>query len=300
MSSRLNLAFYIREIIPIGGVSTWLSYVIPDLQRYHDITLFYEKADKTQLEKFKASGINALRITDTPAETFDVLFRSYDKDPNIKAKIRIHTIHSCISEATYGFTVHGKIDRFLAVSDRVKESFLEVYPKEKRPIDVVYNYVPSKPIKPKEPFDGTIKMVMASRLSKEKGLMSLIQMVRTLNASYVNYHLDLFTVFPKIPHLDNGRVSFVPPRLDIDFSKYHYLIQLSDSEAYCYTVHEALSVGTAVIVKDLPVFKGIVKHGYNGYIYPNVNDNVRNIPTKFNYKPTGSVEKWLDYLKNIV
>ena len=125
-------------------------------------------------------------------------------------------------------------------------------------------------------------------------------MIRALDANYVNYHIDLFTVFPKIPHLDNGRVSFIPPRLDIDFSKYHYLIQLSDSEAYCYTVHEALASGTAVIVKDLPVFRGIVKHGYNGYIYPDIDKNIKNIPVEFGYKPTGSVDRWLTYLQKVI
>lgn len=299
MSSRLKLAFYLRDIIQIGGVVTWLYYVISDLQKYHDIILFYEKADPNQLARFQDNGINIKRLVNQPKTEFDVLFRGYDKDPNIKAKCRVHTIHACVSECDRLFDIHGRVDRFLAVSEEAKESFLLKYPKEKRPIDVIRNYVPPRSIPTTKPIKNGIHMVMASRLTKEKGLQHLFKMVKDLDQRQINYHIDVFTIFQKVPHLDNGRVSFHRPRLDIDFSKYHYLIQLSDSEAYCYTVHEALSAGTAVLVQNLPVFVDVVKHGYNGYIYPHL-DKITDVPVRFNYKPTGSVDIWLNYLQKVI
>jgi len=299
MSSRLKIAFFLRDIIQVGGVVTWLYYVISDLQKYHDVTLFYEKTDEKQLKRFKDKGINIKRLVNQPRTTFDVLFRGYDKDPKIKAKHRVHTMHACVSECDRFFYLAGKIDSFLAVSEEAKASFLKLYPKEKRPIHVIPNYVPLRSIPPTKPIKNGISMVMASRLTKEKGLQHLFKMVKELDHRQINYHIDLFTVFQKMPHLDNGKVSFHKPRLDIDFSKYHYLIQLSDSEAYCYTVHEALAAGTAVLVQNLPVFVDVVKHGYNGYIYPHL-DKITDVPVRFNYKPTGSVDIWLNYLQKVI
>lgn len=299
MSSRLKLAFFIHELLPVGGVGTWFYYVLPDLHKYHDVVLFYDKADTKQLKRLNDIGITTKQLSRRPSTVFDILFRGYDKDPDIDAKHYVHTLHACVSECDFLFSIHGRIDSFLAVSEEAKSSFKKLYPNEKRPIYVVPNYVPVVPISPTKRFDNEIKMVVASRLTPEKGLRHLFNIVKILDERNINYQIDLFTIFQKIPHLDNGKVKFYLPRLDIDFSKYHYLIQLSDSEAYCYTVHEALSVGTAVIVNNLPVFNGIVKHGYNGYIYPNL-DNINDIPVRFNYKPTGSIEIWLNYLKKVI
>ena len=46
-----------------------------------------------------------------------------------------------------------------------------------------------------------------------------------------------------------------------------YLVQLSDSEGYCYSVVESLCLGTPVVVTNMPVISEIgVKHGKNGFI----------------------------------
>ena len=300
MSLRLKIAFYAETIEPIGGIETWFYYVSTDLQKYHDITVFYNRADLKQISRLEENGIKCLRLTTEPDETFDILFRSYSGNSDIKAKYYVQTLHACFSEMPdYKFIPWGKTTSYLAVSERAKASFLELYPDEKLPIDVVPNYVPIRTIPMTKPFNGTINMVMASRLTKEKGLRHLMDMVKVLDKKRINYHIDLFTVFQKMPHLDNGKVTCIPPRLDIDFSKYHYLVQLSDTESYGYSIHEALSSGTAVIVQDIPALKGVVKHGYNGYIYPDV-DNITDVPVRFDYKPTGSVNVWLKYIENVV
>ena len=300
MSSRNKIAFYAQCIEPIGGIETWLYYVSTDLQKYHDVTIFYDRADAKQLQRLLDNGIKCVQFMDKPTEVFDILFKSYSGEPIIDAKHYVHTLHACFSEMPgYLFVPWDKTTRYLAVSQRAKDSFLELFPDESLPIDVVSNYVPIQGVSVIKQLDGPIRMVMASRLSSEKGLQSVMEMVRALDERGIDYHLDLFTVFPKIPHLDNGKVSFLPLRLNIDFSKYHYLVQLSDSESYGYSIHEALSSGTAVVIKDIPALKGIVKHGYNGYIYPDLKD-IAEVPVRFEYEPTGSVKDWLTYIKKVI
>lgn len=300
MSLSLNLAFYVRDIMPIGGVGTWLYYVLPLLKKYHKVHVFYDVADSKQLARLEACGIKCTNLLkETTNKKFDILFRSYDKDPAIKAKLCVHTLHACVSEFNCGFKPFGRIDRYLVVSKRAKESLLELYPDIKEPIDVVSNFVPEVEVPVTKPFNGTINMLIASRMSGEKGIKTTIEMVNELDRRQINYRLDILTVFPSIPHLTNGKVKFRPPSLEIDFSKYHYLVQLSDTESYCYSVHEALAAGTAVIVKDIPAFKGVVKHGYNGYIYPDLSE-ITNVPVRFEYKSTGSIDDWLQYIEKVV
>jgi len=295
-SKRKKIAFFIESIEPVGGIETWIYYVSVDLQKYHDVSVFYDWCAPAQLRRLVDKGVKCQLASTAPKTVYDILFRGYRGNVDIKAKRYVQTIHACFSELPeYHFVPWDKTTHYMAVSKRSKASFLELFSDEKLPITVVSNYVPTRKIPVTKPISGAISMVFASRLTGEKGVTHLIEMLKELERREVNYHLDFFTILPRLPHFDTRKVSFVETRLDIDFSKYHYLIQLSDTEAYGYSIHEALNSGTAVIVKDLPSLRGIVKHGYNGYIYPDI-DDITNVPIRFKYKPTGSVKKWLEYI----
>jgi hypothetical protein len=82
------------------------------------------------------------------------------------------------------------------------------------------------------------------------------------------------------------------PRLDIrDFiAGSDYLVQLSDTEAWSYSVLESLVLGTPVIVTPIPCFEEMgIKSGVNGYMLPfnmkdiPINEIYNNIP-KFEFK----------------
>ena len=45
-----------------------------------------------------------------------------------------------------------------------------------------------------------------------------------------------------------------------------YVVQLSDNEGFCYSIHEALQIGKPVIVTDWQGVRDVVKDGQNGYI----------------------------------
>lgn len=82
----------------------------------------------------------------------------------------------------------------------------------------------------------------------------------------------LWTIYTDKPQ-DTGHPSMVclPTRLDIlDFvAKADYLVQLSDSEGYSYSIVEALSVGTPVICTEFGVAKEQgVENGKTGFILP--------------------------------
>ena len=102
----------------------------------------------------------------------------------------------------------------------------------------------------------------------------------------------------------------MPPTLDLTswIAASDYLIQLSDSEAFCYSLVEALSLGVPVITTPLPILDDIrFEEGINGWTVPfdmnnidNIIDNIYNIKLNFNYKydNTPIIEKWRHVLGN--
>jgi glycosyltransferase involved in cell wall biosynthesis len=75
-----------------------------------------------------------------------------------------------------------------------------------------------------------------------------------------------------------------------------YVVQLSDSEGFCYSVYEALSVGTPVIVNSWAGVENVIQNGYNGYILNDILDLDLIYSKKPKIPPTTFVENadnWL-------
>ena len=83
--------------------------------------------------------------------------------------------------------------------------------------------------------------------------------------------------------IKNSSIVYRKPRLDIiDFiADSDYLVQLSDNEGYCYSVIEALTAGTPVIVTDCPVFRELGVNEKNGFI---LDFDLSDVPVKAIYK----------------
>lgn len=111
---------------------------------------------------------------------------------------------------------------------------------------------------------------------------------------YSNRHL-----FPQLPNIIEHDT-----KLDLreEMQKADYVAQLSEHEAFGLSVAESLSLGTPVIVTDIPAFKEIgCKHGKNAVIcdldMKNVDvEMIKNGLPKFTYKPPKS--NWDKYLDN--
>jgi glycosyltransferase involved in cell wall biosynthesis len=130
-------------------------------------------------------------------------------------------------------------------------------------IETMYNpYTVKKPRK-------VLKLVSATRLTPEKGFDRMVKFAARLDDAGIPFHWLVFTDKPR--EFPNKNVTVLPARLDVlDFiADADYLVQLSDTEGYSYSIVEALSVGTPVIVTDIPVAaeQGVV-NGKTGFILP--------------------------------
>lgn len=114
-----------------------------------------------------------------------------------------------------------------------------------------------------------------TRATAEKGIDRLLELCDALTTTGVNWCMFLACNLDRHPDVADAvgqyqQIITLPPTIySVQMMKAcDYVVQLSLTESYCYTVHEALQMGVPVIVRDIPVFNGVVKNGKNGYTLP--------------------------------
>lgn len=273
--------FWFSNLNQIGGTETFLYYLARKYSDW-DITIYYNTADPLQLCRLsqycRCVRYNGGRIK------CDRIFLAYSHDiiDNVDADEYCFISHIDYKARKVKPPIHPKITKYYGVSQTVCDSW-----KELTGIDMECLYLPIVLDKPKK----VLNLISATRLTDEKGGWRMKALADLLDSKGVPYTWSIYTNKPG--GINSKNVVYRQPRLDlIDFiAEADYLVQLSDSESYCYSVAEALSVGTPVIVTDIPALKeiGVVDHK-NGFILgfdmeEVPLDDIINSKLKFTYKP---------------
>ena len=271
--------FYVPHFNIIGGIET---YCYELAKKYHnkDITFVYsdETSDRKQLNRIRKycrvikqqyGALNKIKC-----KRLFIMYRS-----NIdlfEADEVIQIIHADYEAQGLKPNLDERIIEHYAVSKAVAESYERI-----SGINVGVAYNPLTIDKPKK----ILKLISATRLTKEKGKERMIKLANSLDKAGIPYEWRIFTN-DSLP-IPNENVIYMKPRLDIrDYiADADYLVQLSDTEAFSYSILESLCLGTPVIITPIPssIEMG-VKNGINGYILDfsmeniPINDIYTNIP----------------------
>lgn len=287
--------FYYKDINSIGGIETFFWNLAQKYGKTHDITLLYQTGDPKQIKRLSElvrvkKARNGERVK---CKRCFITFNVSMLD-NIDAEEYYQVLHGDYRSLGVIPGSHEKIQEWVAVSKTVRDAYADITGKV---ATVCYNPVVIP--KPKK----VLHLVSATRLTPDKGLRRMEKLASVLDEAGVKYTWDVYTDSPRVTQNEN--IVLRPPRLDIiDFiADADYFVQLSDAEGYCYSIVEALAVGTPVIVTDFPVAHEIgVINGVNGYILPL---NMENIPLndilkgvkKFKYTPLE--DGWGDLLLKV-
>lgn len=253
-----NNIFWFSNLNVIGGTETFLYYLAKKYKEW-DITVLYKKGDPLQVGRIS----QYCRCIQWHGEHLKckklfIAFNHKEIIDAVEADEYCFIAHSDYKARHITPPTHPKITKYYGVSQAVCNSW-----KELTGIDMECLYLPLEFEPPKK----VIKLVSATRLTPEKGLERMRKLVNALDSAGVNYTWTIFT--NSTDSIASSNVVYRRPRLNvIDYIKdADYLVQLSDSEAYCYSVAESLSVGTPVIVTDIPALReiGVVDH-QNGFI----------------------------------
>lgn len=264
--------FFVPHFNIIGGIET---YIYELVKKYdYDITIVYSDptSDIKQLNRIrKYARVVRLGSEKIKCERLFVMYRCnidlFDAD------YIIQITHADYKAQNLKPNLDPRINEHYGVSKAVAKTYEEISGLETK---VCYN--PLTIEKPKK----MLRLISATRLTKEKGRDRMIKLAEELDKANIPYIWLVFTN-NKLP-FPNPNIVYMNPRLDIrDYiANADYLVQLSDTEAWSYSVLESLCLGTPVIVTPIPCFKEMgIKDAINGYILP---FNMDKLPIKEIYE----------------
>ena len=276
---KTQVVIYCGSMQKIGGIETWLYYWCENMYKLYDImVVFSDQMDGRQIARL-SKIVQVMKLNNWLIEC-DTLIntRITDKIPQeIKAKRIVQMVHGCYS-ALFCCDIQPERDKVVFVSQAAADTYTNVGNYE-----VIHNFTfPT----------GTNKclfLITASRFTHEKGGERMIKLAEALRNAGIEFIWFVFS--HQDTRLVEGMVK-LPETLNVKdyISKCDYLVQLSDSEGFGYSIVEALEMGIPVITTPISVLDELkFKDGKDGYIVPFDMIDIKperflDVPTDVSYK----------------
>ena len=253
---RTQVCIYVSQLYDIGGIETWTYNFVRHMSKYYDLLVLWDKGmDPLQRRRLLPY---AMVIRNTKKHIVcDTLINCRTSVPlpqNITYDKYIMVVHTCKMQP------HWKLlgaEEYIFVSEAAKKSYnLEG--------KVIRNMTYPEKIDKKP-----LLLVSATRLSWEKGEDRIQALAAILQAKGILFTWLVFSDHEPKQYTDG--LVYRKPTLDIKayIKQADWFIQLSTMEAFCYSIVEALSLGTPVISTPLEVLPEIgFEEGKNGFTIP--------------------------------
>ena len=294
---KTQIVLWTEKTFEIGGIETFNYNFCKQLSPYYDITVLYKIIDPKQKARLSEYADVVLYNPSVQIQCDTLIVnRITDKEPkNVTYKQKVQMVHSCKWSKDLKTPLDN--DYLVPVSKAVAKSYEDF--KEDH---VVINNM-TCPVNT----DRALVLISATRTgTNEKGQQRMIALSNMLKDKNIPYVWFCFSDYP-IKGADN--ICFIKPTLDIApyIKMADYLVQLSDHEGFCYSMVEALELGTPVLTTPLEVLPELgFKDGETGYIIPfNMNFDVAKIydnqlKGQFEYKYDNKkrIRQWKKILGN--
>lgn len=254
--------FYFDQLNSIGGIETFFYQLGKKYGKDFDITVLYRTGDDAQIKRL-SQYIRVRKYRSGQAIRCKRMFVCFNPEilDYVEADEYYQVLHGDYTAMRIYPKDHSKIQERISVSNVVHDSYYDA-----KKIESIVSYNPFTPEKPRK----VINLVSATRLTREKGWERMLALADAFDKEDVPFQWVVYTDNPN-KQSGNPSIALMPPHLNVlDYiANADYYVQLSDCEGYCYSVVEALSVGTPVIVTDFKVVREIgVEDGKNGFILP--------------------------------
>lgn len=306
-----KIILYHSNPLKFGGVDTFDYNFCKKLKDKYDITFLYKEGVKSTIDRLKDLGIDVQKYDSNKKYICDICicasaWGGYPDTVIAKSGRYIQMVHADYEQKDLiDFEYHKwhKTTEHVGVSNQVCKSFTKLFPNEK--ITRIYNILDDK-----QETRPILKLVSATRLSKEKGYARMLELAESLKKNNIKFRWTVFTdlsLYNQKP-FDIDEFVYMNPTRDIfDYiAEADYGVQLSDTEGYSYFINECLQYGTPVICTDFPSAYESIEDGISGYILDmdlsnlDVDKIVNNIPNKFKYTEKGKVSDWTKLLNKKV
>ena len=224
---------YIKNLNLIGGTESFIYYLVKKYKD-HDITVFYKSGSQEQVNRIR-QYTRVKKYIGQPIQC-EKAFVNYTTDilDTVEAKEYIQIIHTDFKEQGLIFYRNPKITKYIGVTQIVCDSF-----KKYTGYDCELCYNPISIDNPKK----MLKLISATRLTKEKGGDRIIKLANALDAKGIPYIWLVFT--DNIDKVIHPNIFSIPAKMDIFkyIANADYLVQLSDKgEGFGYAPAEALTM----------------------------------------------------------
>ena len=286
---KTQVVLYYNWIQEIGGVETFFYNFCKKMSEYYDIAILYDRFDSTQLLRLRKM-VPCYHNGDHKIKCDTLIINGiFGKIPEkVVAKRKIRLVHTCKIEKYGILSVPKDCDRTIFVSEAARSSFGEIG-------EVIPNI----------PGEGNNKkaliLLSATRLTSEKGYDRMLKLAERFKKCEIPFIWLVFTAHND-KNFPDGFVK-LHPTLDIKpfIAKVDYLVQLSDVEAYCYSLQEALQLKVPVLTTPFEAIKEVgVKDGENGYILPFNIDEMTDKDIKKIYSKIPKPKNYEDQTETIV
>lgn len=274
-----KIIVYQKLLYVIGGIETWdmnLARTFED----RNITFVFSQADKTQMVELSKYADVILDDSNRHYSCDVLINANYDGSdillPRTKAKKVYQAIHSDFKAlkdvncwTNFNLNINPRTDAIFSASETAQKGLKEGFG---------YDSVVVPNILAKADTERPMVFISLTRASEEKGIGRVIQMAQefkrkgykfiwllcsTLNGADSEANKRYIEAIRGIPEFINVQPQLYTREL-LKFSD--YLVQCSDTEAYCYSIREALQQKVPVIATKFTEATKIIKDGENGYL----------------------------------
>jgi len=316
---KLRLIIYISNFNAVGGVETFTKNFCKRMSKHYDLTLLYDNVSNqplvTEMEQYCA----VVKLDKKKKYVCDIFISSSawgrSAFDNIDAKIYTQIVHAdyrhVIDGWAFNYKKHPFTTHHICVGETVKIGFEHV---TKLKCDaIIYNLLDNAIKHEKKTKNKELYLVTCSRLSGEKGFKRMLQLAQQLDAKGIKYVWDVYgdtssqyakniiKEFVNCPNVHFKGITTEPFKV---INQADYLVQLSDTEGFAYSVYEAMQVKTPCIITPFASGKEQITHGLNGWIVP---FDMQNIPFDDilkrrlkvpKFEELGKEEHWISFFES--
>ena len=254
--------FYLHSFNVIGGLETFMYEIAKKYAKDYDITFIYRDGSEEQVDRIRKLARVIKWDGKRRFKCKKVFFGvSSDIAPYVEADeywMMLHADYRYQKIKLQKGLPEGT--KFLSVTEHVAEGA-----KEWLGVDAIVCHNPLTIERPKK----LLRLVSATRLTVEKGRDRMVTLAKALDDAGIPFTWEIFT--NDIRPFESPNIVLRKPRLDITpfIAAADYLVQLSDTEAFSYSINEAIVLGVPVIVTDMPMIKDAgIKDGVHGFVLP--------------------------------
>lgn len=270
-----KIVIYQNYLYFIGGIETFLFNLVKHYKN-KDITIICDEIETSQL--ISLSKYANVEVDNHKTINCDILILGnyncntiLDRCTTKKVYQMIHAdwrgIKKIPAWSNFNWVKDNRIDEIICVSDNAAEGLKETMGYDSK---IIYNILDDDYIT-----DDSLTFITLSRATPEKGIFRIVEMAKRFREAgkqftwFLCCTLDqitdnkILTAIKSMPEL-----IVVPPDIKNKslIKNCDYLVQLSDTESFCYSAYEALQRKVPVILTRFPEAYNIVDEGENGYL----------------------------------